>query len=518
MPSEEQFLQLADLLPEPLLLIRRDGIILAGNQSVGRRLGIPPGSLRSRRLGDIVSDSPEEVARYLRDCSRNRQLVPGSLTLLANGQPGIACRSEGALFREPNGEEPSLLVLRLLPREKSVRDFLLLNERIDALNRQIALRRRTERELREQQEWLRVTLASIGDAVIATDMTGRVTFMNPVAQALTGWVQEAAVGCPVEEVFNIVNEDTRERTGNPIEKVLREGTVAGLANHTLLIARDGREIPIDDCAAPIIDDENILRGVVMVFHDIVERRKLERDLELRAARLAEADRRKDEFLAMLAHELRNPLAPIRNTLYLLGSPQVSTDPAQVERARVMMERQVKHLVRLVDDLLDISRITRGKVQLRKEPAEVSALIARAADVAQPQMEAKGLDFSVSLPREPIFLEADPTRFDQILANLLNNAAKFTPPGGRVELSAERAGDSGVRIVVRDSGIGFDPDLLPQIFEPFFQVNQSLDRTQGGLGIGLTLARTLVEMHGGTLTAVSNGLGQGSEFIVDLPLP
>ena len=515
MIGDQQFLKLADLLPEGLLLVARDGTILAANRAFANRLGIPPGSVVGRRLVELVSEPADEVARYLRDCSRSRQPVPGALTLLRDGGHGLACRCDGTLYQPDGGGGSSLLALRFMPKETSVRQFLVLNERIEILNRQIAQRRRAEASLREQREWLRVTLESIGDAVIATDLEARVSFLNPVAQELTGWTEAEAVGRPLDEVFDIVNEETRALAESPVRKVLREGTIAGLANHTVLISRDGREIPIDDCAAPIRDEEGQIHGVVMVFHDIIERRKLERELTLRAERLAEADRRKDEFLAMLAHELRNPLAPIRNALYLMGSPGAS--PESLERAREMMERQVQHMVRLVDDLLDISRITRGKVQLHKEPVDVATLVRRAAEAARPQMEAKGHRFGVEVPPEPVVLEADPTRLDQILTNLLNNAVKFTDPGGSIELSARAAGGE-VLISVRDTGIGIEPELLSQIFEPFVQGNQALDRSRGGLGIGLTLARTLVEMHGGTLTARSEGAGRGSEFLLSLPAP
>jgi PAS domain S-box-containing protein len=512
MQREEQFLAVANLLPESMVLLSADGTIAAVNRAFAERLGAAPASLRGRRLQELTTDPPEDVARYLRDCSRSRQLVLGALRLSAGPLSGI-WRSEGAVYRPRSDGEPALLLLRLLPREDVVHRFLLLNQRIDELNREINRRRRAEDALRDQWEWLRVTLESIGDAVIATDTQGWVTFLNPVAQGLTGWTQEEAVRRPLTEIFNIVNEETRQLAENPVAKVLREGTVAGLANHTVLVSRDGREIPIDDCAAPIRDAEGNVLGVVMVFHDVVESRRLERELSLRAERLAEADRRKDEFLAMLAHELRNPLAPIRNALYLLGTPGVN--PESLERAREMMARQIQHMVRLVDDLLDVSRITRGKVELRKQPVDLTGLVRRAAEAAQPQVAAKRQDLRVSLPAEPVLLEVDPIRFDQVIMNLINNAMKFTDPGGRIEITLARQ-EGGVRISVRDTGIGIEPELLSQIFDPFTQGNHSLDRAQGGLGIGLTLVRSLVEMHGGTVAAHSAGRGQGSELVVFLP--
>jgi two-component system CheB/CheR fusion protein len=253
--------------------------------------------------------------------------------------------------------------------------------------------------------------------------------------------------------------------------------------------------------------------VVLVFHDVTDRRELEKELVLRAERLAEAGRRKDEFLAMLAHELRSPLAPLRNALYILGMPEAGAE--LIERSRRMMERQLQNLVRLVDDLLDVSRILHGKVQLHLEEVDLAAVVARAAEAVQPLIEAGGLYLSVSVPPEPLPLLADPTRLEQVLANLLSNAAKFTGPGGAVELSVRR-GEDTVTVTVADSGEGIPPDLLPQVFDPFTQGSRSLDRSQGGLGIGLTLVRSLVEMHGGTVTAHSEGLGKGSRFLVHLP--
>jgi signal transduction histidine kinase/ActR/RegA family two-component response regulator len=244
-----------------------------------------------------------------------------------------------------------------------------------------------------------------------------------------------------------------------------------------------------------------------------ERKHLENELQQRVDQLADSDIRKDEFLAMLAHELRNPLAPIRNALHLLDRPGL--DPGRLDQVRGVMERQVQQMVRLVDDLLDISRITRGKIQLRKEPVELAAVVARAVETARPLIDAHGHEFGVSLPSEPCFLDGDLTRLAQALANLLNNAAKFTEKGGHIWLTARRDGREAV-IAVKDTGIGIAPEWLDHIFELFTQADRSLDRSQGGLGIGLTLVRWVIEMHGGSVQATSPGLGKGSEFIIRLP--
>jgi PAS domain S-box-containing protein len=492
--------------------------------------------------------------------------------------------------------------------------------------------RRAERLAREQGELLRVTLSSIGDAVIATDTRGGITFLNPVAQHLTGWSPEEAGGKLLGEVFRAVNEKTRRPVENPAERVLREGVVVGLANHTVLIARDGTERPIDDSAAPIRDADGKVVGAVMIFRDISERRRTERTLkesqdrlrlmvesvtdyaifsldpggivsswnagaervfgyaeaeiigrdyanlftpedcaagvparELGAAardgraghdgwrlrkdgsrffasgtiaplregdgpllgftkvtrditqrRLAEealreADRRKDEFLAMLAHELRNPLAPISNALQLIRLPG-----SDVRQACEMMERQVEYMVRLVDDLLDVSRITRGKIELRKERVELAAVVVRAVEGARPLIDARRHALEVKVARQALLVDVDPMRLAQVVWNLLNNAAKYTPEGGRITVTVGQDGGRAV-VRVRDTGMGIPAAMLGKVFDLFTQVERTLDRAEGGLGIGLTLVRRLTEMHGGTVEAFSDGPGQGSEFVVNLPL-
>lgn len=229
--------------------------------------------------------------------------------------------------------------------------------------------------------------------------------------------------------------------------------------------------------------------------------------------LRDADRRKDEFLATLAHELRNPLAPIRNALHIMQL--AGDDAAAVDQARSMMERQLRQMVRIIDDLLDVSRITRGKMELRKERVQLAAVVGNAVDTTRPLIEAAGHSLTITLPPEPVYLDADPIRLAQVFANLLNNAAKYTDRGGRLTLTA--ALDLHEIVVsVRDSGIGIPSEALPRVFEMFAQVDRSLEKAQGGLGIGLTLVKRLVELHGGSVEARSEGLGMGSEFVVRLP--
>jgi two-component system CheB/CheR fusion protein len=265
-----------------------------------------------------------------------------------------------------------------------------------------------------------------------------------------------------------------------------------------------------------------MRGVVLVFHNIEERRRLERELRQRAEELARADRQKNEFLAMLAHELRNPLAPLDSALEVLrqGHSEESQRKADLDWAIEVMSRQVRHMARLVDDLLDVSRITRGKIVLRPELVAPQTIVAHAVESVQPLITARRHELIVSLPppEPPALLNADPARLEQVLCNLLNNAAKYTKEGGQIRLSAA-VEDEGRSLAFRvsDNGMGIAPDVLPSVFELFHQADRALDRAEGGLGIGLTLVRTLVALHGGTVEAHSAGIGQGSEFVVRLPL-
>ncbi len=259
--------------------------------------------------------------------------------------------------------------------------------------------------------------------------------------------------------------------------------------------------------------------ILLAIEDITERKMLERALGRQVEELAAADRSKNEFLALLAHELRNPLAPLRNSLNLLETP--GADGAVTGRALQVMHRQIRNMARLIDDLLDVSRITRGKVLLQKEPVELIHLLRRSAEVVQHEIVSRGQQLTLTLGSRPIYLDADATRIEQIFGNLLHNASKFTPPGGHIEVttgvSTEASGVGEILVRVADDGIGIAPEMLSRVFDLFVQAQRSLDRSQGGLGIGLTLVRSLVELHGGTIEARSAGLGQGSELLVHLPL-
>jgi len=367
--------------------------------------------------------------------------------------------------------------------------------------------KRDSAKVRFSEERLATTLRSIGDAVIATDAQGLVTLINPVGEELTGWRFGQALGKPLDEIFHIVKEDTRTAVESPVAKVLRAGGIVGLANHTVLIRRTGGETAIEDSAAPINDRAGTTIGVVLVFRDATSERAAQNALRL-------ADRRKDEFLATLAHELRNPLAPIRQAAGLAA--HAGATPEQIKWSHAVIERQTVHMARLLDDLLDVSRITRGKLEVRRSRSTLEAVVEAAVETARPAIDAGKHTLTVDLPTEPIELDVDALRIAQVLGNLFTNAAKYTASQGQIRLVARRDGDK-VLIRVIDNGIGLAADDLPKIFEMFAQVKPTLDRKESGLGIGLALSKALVQLHGGTLEGHSAGPGKGSEFIVSLPL-
>ncbi|APW62185.1 hybrid sensor histidine kinase/response regulator [Paludisphaera borealis] len=371
----------------------------------------------------------------------------------------------------------------------------------------------SRRELALRAEWLSTTLQSIGDAVIATDPKGRVTFLNVIAEELTGWTAADAIGKALDDVFPICNEATREPSPNPVQKVLETGRIQGLANHTILLAKDGVERPIDDSAAPIRDDQGEIRGVVMVFRDITQRKIDESERERLNQELRENDTRKDEFLAMLAHELRNPLAAIGGAVMV--SKKAGVAPGRIDWAMEVVNRQVRHLTRLIEDLLDVARINRGKIDLRVGLVEATPLLESAVESVRPLIEQRRHTLAIAIDRGALWVEADPTRLEQVVVNLLNNAAKYSDDGGRIEFSGVREGDDVV-IAVKDVGFGISADMLPRVFEMFIQGDRSLSRSEGGLGIGLTVVKKLVDLHGGTITAESDGPGRGSMFLVRLP--
>ena len=357
-------------------------------------------------------------------------------------------------------------------------------------------------------------MAQIDDAVITIDNEQRVTYFNAAAERQYDIAASHALGCPLSEIFdsNWPDPDDQARAATSLAGA---GSWRGRNVH---VKRDGRRIDVESTVTVMHDAHGKRTGLLSVVRDISER--VDAEQQRAAQRLAaeqalrEAARRKDEFIAMLAHELRNPLAPLRNALHVMRASQ---EPSVHENARLIMERQVRQLVYLVDDLLDISRFSQGKVVLRRRPVDVVAAVQAAIETSRPLIDAGRHELIVRLPApRTLLVDADWTRLCQIITNILNNAAKYTPAGGRIEVSTKRDG-SQAAISVRDSGVGIPPELLPRVFDMFAQVDRSLERTHGGLGIGLALVKRLVELHGGTVDAHSDGTGRGSSFVVHMAL-
>jgi PAS domain S-box-containing protein len=365
----------------------------------------------------------------------------------------------------------------------------------------ITERKRQEEELRASEARFRQLAEAMPQIVWVADSNGHNVYLNSQWSKFTGRTIEEGLS---DRWAESIHPDDLPGLRAKWEVCVRDGTPY-VAEYRLR-GKDGAYRWHIVRGVPIKEDG----GRVVCWYgsstDMDEPKRL-------AETLQEADRRKDEFLATLAHELRNPLAPIRNALELMRWER--DNPTLIEQARAVMERQVSHVVRLVDDLLDVSRITQGRVQLRKERVELAAVVQSAVEASRPLIETQGHELIVTLPPVPVYLDADPTRLAQVFANLLNNAAKYSEKGGRIWLTAAQRGGE-LTVSVRDTGIGIAAEHLPHIFEMFSQIEPALERSQGGLGIGLALVRGLVELHGGTIEARSAGIGKGSEFILHLP--
>lgn len=380
---------------------------------------------------------------------------------------------------------------------------------ISSIGRDVTQLVEARRVVKEREEHIRLLLESMAEGVYGVDLNGVCTFANPSCARMLGCAEaQELVGQRMHAYHATAaseNGDAAKVEPCPLEEGSREGRNVHADDHAFLHT-DGTTFPVEFWSHPVSVGGRLV-GAVVTFIDIAERKKAEEEIRVAA-------RRREEFLAMLSHELRNPLAAVLNATTLMSAPSV--EPTMIESARMVVQRQAAHMARLLDDLLDVARITRGAVGLQKRFTDLRDSANAAAEALRPLFAAHKTELVLDVPEEPLPIHGDPDRLQQIHANLIGNAASYSNDGSRVFVSLKRDGQYGV-LVVKDRGIGIPPDLLPHIFELFVQGEQNLDRSKGGLGIGLTLVKMLVELHGGSVQAHSEGAGCGSEFTVRLPL-
>ena len=384
----------------------------------------------------------------------------------------------------------------------ALRDGSGLLQGFAKITRDLTERRAAEEKLRESEENFRLLLEGVEEyAIFLLDPEGRVTSWNAGAQRITGYTAAEIIGHSFERFFL----PTDVAAGHPAAELRQAMLNRRSEDRGWRLRKDGSRFWAEAIVTSLRDAGGRLRGFAKVVRDLSEKKRMES--------LAEQGRHSTEFLAMLAHELRNPLAPIRNALAIISASEQGNK--RVKWSREVIERQTEHLTRLVDDLLDVSRITRGKLRMQSSSVDLNMTLQRAIESSRPLIDKRGHRLHVSTPSAPVMVNGDMTRLAQVAANLINNAAKYTPEGGDVwvELTAS-GGDAVLR--VRDNGVGIPPHMMENIFDLFAQGERTLDRSEGGLGIGLTLARRIVALHGGSIAARSAGPGTGSEFTVKLP--
>jgi PAS domain S-box-containing protein len=476
--SQERFQAFMDNAPARVAMKDSEGRYVFVNRAIERAFG----STAAQRVGHTDYELfPAETAEQLRSTDR---------LVMDSAEPKQLFET----VPESDGDH------HILTMKFPVRDARG-NAYLGAVSIDITEQRRAEAALLQAREELQIITDTMSAPITRCSRDLRYLW---VSKPYADWL-----GRPVGEI-----------TGRPIAEVVGAAAFEQLQPHFRAVL-SGQKVQYEQVVSyldigprwvsgvytPTFDGFGRADGWVAVVTDIDQRKRIEEALK-------EADRRKDEFLATLAHELRNPLAPIRNAVAILKAKN-PIDP-ELNWSRDVIERQVQQMARLLDDLLDVSRITRNKLQLRRQHIELSAAIQSAVETSRPLIDAGSHRLSIVLPAEPIHLHADLIRLAQVFSNLLNNAAKYTDRGGEIALAVERrAGE--VQVSVRDSGMGVAADMLPRIFEPFTQAIPALERSQGGLGIGLSLVRGLIGMHGGSVEARSSGIGQGSEFIVRLPI-
>ena len=461
-----------------------------GDASLAHIFGVPPEAVAGGPLAGMVEaihpDDRSHVAGLVQDAIQSGDRYEADYRVIRPDGSIRWVTARGQVERDPDG-----MAVRFPGVVSDVTDRKLAEA---ALQRVTAESERTRR-------LYETVLSATPDFVYVFSLDHRVLYANDSLIRMWGRGRDGAIGKTFLEMgYEPWHAEMHDRE---IDQV--RATKEPIRGEVPFTGTSGRRI-YDYIFVPVIGADGEVEAVAGTTRDVTDRKESE-------LALAESDRKKDEFIALLAHELRNPLAPIRNGLQVVRQAR---DLAVRERAQEMMDRQLAHMVRLIDDLLDVSRIGRNKLELRRARVTLTDVVESAVEAAQPAIDAAGHELFVTLPTRPVHLDADLTRLAQVLSNLLANSAKYTERGGAIWLSAERK-EGVIEVMVKDTGIGIPRESLPRIFDMFSQVDRSIERSTGGLGIGLALVKGLTEMHGGTVVAKSDGEGKGSTFVVTLPI-
>lgn len=464
-----------------------EGVIQTWNASAERLFGYPAEEAVGRHISIIIPPArvKEEEQVVKRLCTGERIGHFDTVRVRCDGTP-----VEVSLTLSPIQDEGGQVV------------------GISMIVRDVTERKLAEENVKAERDRVQMIADAVPALICYVDAQGCYQLNNHAYKIWFGHSPSDNVGRHMREVLG---EAAFDALRPHVEAALRGQTVTFEAE---IPYREGGPRWINATYTPDRDEKGMVRGFIAHINDITQRKLMEQELRHQAEQLTESDRKKDEFLSILAHELRNPLAPIRMGLEAMRLAK--DEPDTLEDIRSTMERQTQQLMAIVDDLLDVSRITRGKLELRRCPVKLADVIQSAVEASRPFIEEASHELSVTLPEKPISLHADPHRLAQVLSNLLGNAAKYTPEGGRIALLAERQG-SDVLVKVQDNGIGIPQEMVDRIFEMFAQIDRPMEKNYTGLGIGLTLVKSLVQMHGGTVEVHSEGENRGSEFRVRLPI-
>ncbi len=513
------------------------GVIQVFNVGAERMLGYAAADMLDKITPAEISDPQEVIARARAlSVELGTPIAPGFEALVFKAARGIEDIYELTYIRKDGSRFPAVVsVTALRDVEDVIIGYLLIatdntaRKQIEAERQQLLLiQEETNRQLqqanvtlRDSEDKLSVTLNSIGDAVIATDAQARVTLMNPVAEHLTGWTRAEAAGRPIGEVFQIINQSTRESVAVPVMKTLAHGLIQGLANHTVVVARDGRECVIADSCAPIRNGDGQVVGAVLVFRDVTEEYAVEqalydKNVELESARdvADKANLAKSEFLSSMSHELRTPLNAILGFAQIMES--ASPPPTLPQKRNIdQILKAGWYLVELINEILDLALIESGTATLSHEPVSLVEVMLECRAMIEPQAQKRGISMTFPHFEGPCFVNADRTRVKQVLINLLFNAIKYNRPEGSVVVEYSMSSPKSIRISVRDTGEGLDATLMGQLFQPFNRLGREASAEEG-TGIGLMVTKRLVELMGGTIGAEST-VGVGSVFWFELNL-